>query len=183
MYSCVIIKQWGLLLEDFSFFSPLYKRKVKSSIWKMNLTHFCFKAWCCWFKDTGSLEHLRTFYIFPWIAEYIAITFLYLNICGLEYFNCITEQHSSIMCVWDWIFFFSPLKFIWFLVTWKWKPLNHPNESFNLVEFISKVDRTECCLKMWNFILDGICLELDLSNVKCLIYNGIAVAHSTLTAE
>lgn len=158
--------------------SYLCKRKVKSR--KINLTHFCFKAWCCWFKHTGSLEHLRTSYVFPWTAEYIAIIFLYLNIFGLEYFNCITEQHSSIMCVWDWIL--GEKKSIWFLVTWKWKPLNHLNESFNLGEFISKVDWMECCLKMWNFILDGICLELDLSNAKCLIYNGIAVAHSTLTA-
>lgn len=36
---------------------------------------------------------------------------------------------------------------------------------------------------MWSFILDGICLEMSLSNSKSLIYNGIAVARSALTAE
>lgn len=78
---------------------------------------------------------------------------------------------------------FLPLKFISFSVTWEWKPLNHLNESFNLVDFISQVNQIQCWLKMWSFILDGICLELNLSNVKYLIYNGVAVACSTLTAQ
>lgn len=35
---------------------------------------------------------------------------------------------------------------------------------------------------MWSFILDGVCSELRLPNVKYLIYNGVAVAQFTLSA-